>query len=1077
MPPKSQAAGLNASNIIQGSRKRGRADEDGSPAVTDQQSASPGGSTTLAESSSIPTRRSAAAATAAGPEPPSSTLAGRDASSSSAAIASQSDPDQVTRLGYKLLNIIYHARDLAEQDDPLSLLIEPFLVLPDRQEYADYYQVIKRPLTYEDIRLKLDQREYPTFEQVKHDCEVVCQNAKRYNQKDTPIWLKARALHSIVKDVYTELTVNPQAKSTDLQSKPILLDIGVEGVEPLTSAPPSPDKKAGAGGEGAPPTSSGTRRITIKRKSSQAPMPAPSAPSPAAAPPVPTLQLPPTLPSPSQNNPAQPQFAASPSIAKQEQQDDMYAEGDEDAAQDIDMDAEGEADIETAQPSTPSGNAGDKRRRPFGRGKNLKSAMKQWLNEISDLQDHEGNSVTDFFEVLPDREQLPEYYNIILQPISLKEISDCVRDRKFRSPYAFFTAIRSMIGNAKYYNEENSAVWNDADVIQRHVELKLIPMILSEGFTLDPNDTRSSVLPLGHRENSAVVQSPATANRSLTPGGGQPNRLKVKIGRPSVPGQEAGSALSPSTSSAAESLIDLGGSGGGPPAPARNFYPGANVAPNAPHSQPLPTATSPGPATIPRGPTPTGVGMTPSADPSIGQTAPMATTASGRPVRSSAGVRNLGTPQTITGGLQRTPSAGSPSRTMESPHARHSQPHHVGSMPSMPPGAARSPPGPSQQAYMERPGFSAHGGARSPPQRGISGFPPNVNGGMRPPGAPTGQGGRFVPPSLPSSAHREPRPTNKISKLPSAPAISPFQPPPVLDPQGANTTRATSIPSFVVLTGNASSTVKSSSTPALRKVFKTTSTRQFAMTVDHCVEEVQILFRVKDFPSPKADANKGDDMEADAMEADAEGEADDSIEVASLSSTTTHGVGASGPTAPPQTFANAPSRPPSPERYYKPRILTVYNGKYCVPRWSTTYPPPPAPHHADPSEIGNMDQVKLKEYALLHLWLHPGSNLLEISLFPGPPNSNLEKLAAGEQVSTNANAASSPQQPAALPPRTLRNHVNGSTTGTEAPRKIGMPPGSSPPVTEGETSEPSSADKARELLSVGEGYRIWINRG
>lgn len=445
----------------------------------------------------------------------------------------------------------------------------------------------------------------------------------------------------------------------------------------------------------------------------------------------------------------------------------------------------------------------------------------------------------------------------------------------------------------------------------------------------------------------------------------------------------------------------------------------------------------------------------------------MATTASGRPVRSTSGVRNLGTPQTITGALpsQRAPSAGSPSRSIESPHPRH--PHHA-----LPPGGARSPPGPSQQVF---------GDARSPPQRGIPGVPQNVNGGMRPPNVPTNQGGRFVPPNLSSSTHREPRQTNRISKLTSTPAISPFQPPPVLDPRGSNTTRATSIPSFVVLTENPSSTSKSISTPALRKVFKTTSTRQFSMTVDHCVEEVQVLFRVKDFPLPKADTGKGDGMDVDAPEggdADAEGEADESIEMASVSSTTTHGAGASIPAAP-QTFANAPSRPPSPERFYKPRILTVYNGKYCVPRWSTTYPPPAPPHHADPADVQTTDQVKLKEYAMLHLWLHPGSNLLEISLFPGPPNLDLEKLAAGQEVTntSSAAAAASPPQPASLPPRTLRNHVNGTAPGNDAQRRLGATPGGSPPANAAETSEPSVADEARELLSVGEGYRIWINRG
>lgn len=304
--------------------------------------------------------------------------------------------------------------------------------------------------------------------------------------------------------------------------------------------------------------------------------------------------------------------------------------------------------------------------------------------------------------------------------------------------------------------------------------------------------------------------------------------------------------------------------------------------------------------------------------------------------------------------------------------------------------------------------------------------------------------------------------------------VSPYQPPRPISEASTAPARDTSIPSFVVL---------SSDGDMLRKTLKTDHARQFAIQVAKGVDEVHILFRVKDFPPETVQAltavgalntaSSAMDTSGGAEEADAEGEVDDSVELASVSSTTTFNTGIAS-TKTPQTFAEAPRRPPSPERYYKPRILTVYNGRYYSPRWSTTYPPPPQPHHAD-----NEDEVaaakkrrKMKEYAMLTLPLHHGANLLEVSLFPAPPNSKLDRLANG-QVEEGDVASAEAGAVASSPPaaRTLRGHVNGGAVANQD--------GDAAMATSSDPAAAAAAltEKARQLLGIGEAYRIWITRG
>lgn len=73
--------------------------------------------------------------------------------------------------------------------------------LPSKRQYPDYYLQIKRPIALDDIKSKLELREYTTLDSVRQDFETCFRNAKRYNIKDSQIFKDAKFLH--VSSAYT----------------------------------------------------------------------------------------------------------------------------------------------------------------------------------------------------------------------------------------------------------------------------------------------------------------------------------------------------------------------------------------------------------------------------------------------------------------------------------------------------------------------------------------------------------------------------------------------------------------------------------------------------------------------------------------------------------------------------------------------------------------------------------------------------------------------------------------------------------------------------------------------------------
>ena len=100
------------------------------------------------------------------------------------------------------------------------MLSHDFLRLPSKRQYPDYYQLIKRPISLDEIKTQLENGLYTTLEDVKQDFETCFKNAKRYNMKDSQIWKDAKQLHVCV--LNAEHLFIPLSMSPLLMNSPFL---------------------------------------------------------------------------------------------------------------------------------------------------------------------------------------------------------------------------------------------------------------------------------------------------------------------------------------------------------------------------------------------------------------------------------------------------------------------------------------------------------------------------------------------------------------------------------------------------------------------------------------------------------------------------------------------------------------------------------------------------------------------------------------------------------------------------------------------------------------------------------------
>lgn len=92
-------------------------------------------------------------------------------------------------------------------------MCEPFLKLPSRRRYPDYYREIKNPISLSRIRTKVVREEYGNLSELATDLGLMFENAKQYNRPDSKLYKDAVKLQRVMQTKAQELLADDEVIS------------------------------------------------------------------------------------------------------------------------------------------------------------------------------------------------------------------------------------------------------------------------------------------------------------------------------------------------------------------------------------------------------------------------------------------------------------------------------------------------------------------------------------------------------------------------------------------------------------------------------------------------------------------------------------------------------------------------------------------------------------------------------------------------------------------------------------------------------------------------------------------------
>lgn len=148
--------------------------------------------------------------------------------------------------GLMALEVDFPPDEPIEEDDdegpPKRLIIGPFVKLPSKRDYGDYYVLIQTPICMNQIQAKIKKEEYSSVNDMRKDITLMCNNCRTYNEDGSLLYSDANVMEKFFNDRAQE----------ELNNHPELADLE----DPSSSAPPTT-----SAGTPQPPTN--TTRIKL----------------------------------------------------------------------------------------------------------------------------------------------------------------------------------------------------------------------------------------------------------------------------------------------------------------------------------------------------------------------------------------------------------------------------------------------------------------------------------------------------------------------------------------------------------------------------------------------------------------------------------------------------------------------------------------------------------------------------------------------------------------------------------------------------------------------------------------------
>ncbi|KAH9906145.1 SNF2-family ATP dependent chromatin remodeling factor snf21 [Xylariomycetidae sp. FL2044] len=119
-------------------------------------------------------------------------------------------------------------REGDDDDEPdKRLIIGPFVKLPSKRDYGDYYVLIQNPICMNHISAKIKKEEYYSINDMRKDIVLMCNNCKTYNEDGSLLYADALVM---------EDTFNKQAQE-EIRQHPELGELEAPSTKDSSAAP------------------------------------------------------------------------------------------------------------------------------------------------------------------------------------------------------------------------------------------------------------------------------------------------------------------------------------------------------------------------------------------------------------------------------------------------------------------------------------------------------------------------------------------------------------------------------------------------------------------------------------------------------------------------------------------------------------------------------------------------------------------------------------------------------------------------------------------------------------------------
>ncbi|CAL7944798.1 unnamed protein product [Xylocopa violacea] len=357
---------------------------------------------------------------------------------------------------------------------------EYFWKLPSKRLYPDYYKTIKNPISLLQIRTKIKKGEYGTVSEVAGDMNIMFENAKKYNIHTSRLYKSAVKLQKIMQEKVQELLEFDQDSDSDSEFennshqpklikrasnlltrgkykdniplkkrlyalvKCVIEYVCEDGRQPMLMFMEKPSKKLYPDYYQviAEPIDMLAIEANIKAEKYQ-----------------------------SENELIQ-DFKLMFNNCRQYNEEGSLIYEDANTLERVLMDKVKELGplpetpkLAKSTASTPTRNVGrPKKVVPLHLQK-----LKTMYDTIKDYHDAKGRQLSLIFMKLPNKNEYPDYYEVIKQPMNMEKIASALKNNGYENLDELVSDFILMFDNACKYNEPDSQIYKDALILQRLV--------------------------------------------------------------------------------------------------------------------------------------------------------------------------------------------------------------------------------------------------------------------------------------------------------------------------------------------------------------------------------------------------------------------------------------------------------------------------------------------------------------------------------------------------------------------------------------------------------------------------------